>query len=148
MTRHPLTQQRLVVQTPEMDRVTVDRDIPFGRETADTLRFDLYRPAGAARSPLPAVIFVIGYSDTGAREAVGCEFKDWAAYADWAHLVASKGLVAITYSNEEPARDLAALLEHVSDNVASLGIDGARLGIWSCSGNAATAPAVLPNMRA
>jgi hypothetical protein len=82
MTKHPITEQRLVVQIPEMNRVSVDRDIPFGRDKSDTLRFDVYRPSSATQSKLPAVIFVMGYSEIGAREAVGCNFKDWAAYVD------------------------------------------------------------------
>jgi len=143
MSRHPITQHRLVVQIPEMDRVSVDRDMPFGREPSDALRFDVYRPALVTQSQLPAVIFVTGYSDKGAQEFVGCELKEFAAYIDWARLIASSGVIAVTYSNEDPVRDIEALVEHIEKNAESLGIDGTRLGIWSCSGNTATALALL-----
>jgi len=143
MTEHPIARQRLVVQTPDMNRVSVDRDLSFGIEVSRDLRFDIYRPARPALSLLPAVIFVMGYSETHARETAGCNFKDWAAYADWARLVASAGVTAITYTNEDPVRDAGALIEHIEDNAESLGIDRARLGLWSCSGNAPTALALL-----
>jgi dienelactone hydrolase len=143
MTRHPITRQRLVVLTPAMNRVSVDRDLPFGSEASEELRFDIYRPALATQSLLPAVIFVMGYSETHALDASGCHFKDWAAYVDWARLVASSGAMAITYTNEDPVRDTVALIEHIENNAESLGVDRARLGLWSCSGNTPTALAVL-----
>jgi dienelactone hydrolase len=147
MTEHPITRQRLVVQTPAMTRVLVDRDLEFGREFSPGLRFDVYRPALATQSMLPAVIFVMGYSEARAPETVGCNFKDWAAYADWGRLVASSGAIAITYTNEDPVRDADALIGHIESNAESLGIDPARLGLWSCSGNTATALAVLQRHR-
>jgi dienelactone hydrolase len=128
-----------------MNRVSVGRDIPFGHEISDALRFDIYRPALATQSLLPAVIFVTGYSEIGAREVVGCNFKDWASYVDWARLIASSGAIAITYSNEDPVRDVTALVKHIKNDAESLGVDRARLGVWSCSGNTATALAALHN---
>lgn len=143
MTELPIAERRLVVQIPEMNRVSIERNVPFARDVSDTLEFDVYRPAASAQSPLPAVIFVTGYSEAGSPHGAGRLLKDWAAYRDWACLMASAGVIAITYSNEDPVRDAAALLEHITNHAESLGIDGTRLGIWSCSGNTATALAVL-----
>jgi len=143
MTRHPITTQRLIVQIPEMDRVTVTRDIPFGGDGTGKLRFDVYRPVEMAQPGLPAVVFVMGYSDSRAPELVGCNFKEWAAYMDWARLVASSGAIAITYTNENPVRDFGALVAHIIKDAEALGIDPSRLGVWSCSGNTATALALL-----
>jgi dienelactone hydrolase len=56
-------------------------------------------------------------------------------------------VIAITYCNEDPVRDLRALIEHIENDAESLGVDRARLGIWSCSGNAATALAALHEHR-
>ena len=53
----------------------------------------------------------------------------------WGQLAAASGVVAITYTNSEPAADLDALLQHVRQNAASLGIDENRIGVWACSGN-------------
>lgn len=142
MTRHPITEQRLALRTAGMGRVRVDRDIPFGRN-ARGLAMDVYRPPGAAARPGPAVLFVTGYSDVGGRALLGCNLKDWAAYTDWARLVASSGMIAITYTNADPVRDARELLRHVEANAEVLGIDAARLGVWSCSGNVPTALALL-----
>ena len=51
--------------------------------------------------------------------------------------------MAIAYTNREPAEDLDALLHHVRDNAAALGIDGDRIGVWGCSGNVPLALSAL-----
>jgi hypothetical protein len=48
-------------------------------------------------------------------------------------------LVAVTYENREPAGDFAAVLRHVHEHAADLGIDPGRIGVWDCSGNVPTA---------
>jgi len=61
----------------------------------------------------------------------------------WGQLIAASGLVAIAYTNRQPAEDLDALLHHVRDNAAALGIDGDRVGVWACSGNVPLALSAL-----
>jgi acetyl esterase/lipase len=57
--------------------------------------------------------------------------------------MAASGLVAITYTNREPAADLHALLRYVRQNAAVLGIDENRIGVWASSGNVPLALSVL-----
>jgi acetyl esterase/lipase len=52
-------------------------------------------------------------------------------------------LVAISYTNREPAGDCYALLEYLSRNDAALGIDGTRIGVMASSGNAPVALSAL-----
>jgi acetyl esterase/lipase len=89
------------------------------------------------------VIFVTGFSDVGARRMLGCALKEMASYVSWARLVAACGAVGITYTNEEPAADVHAVLDHVRQNAASLDIHANRIAVWACSGNAPTALSVL-----
>ena len=63
--------------------------------------------------------------------------RRWPWSISWAQLIAASGLVAIAYTNREPAADLEALLQHVRDNAAALGIDGDRIGVWACLGQRA-----------
>lgn len=65
------------------------------------------------------------------------------SYVSWARLVAASGMVAITYTNRDPATDLRALLQHVRQNGESLGIDENRIGGWACSGNVSLALSLL-----
>jgi dienelactone hydrolase len=127
-----------------MDRVSVRRDAPY-RDAGEhgLCTFDSYYPADAGTTPAPAVIFVTGYSDLRSREMLGCKLKEMAAYVCWARLVACHGMVAITYASEDPVADVRLLLEHVRRNAASLRVDAARLGVWSCSGNVPNALALL-----
>jgi hypothetical protein len=97
------------------------------------LPFDLYRPRGASGA-VPATVFVTGYPDPGAAAFFGKPLMEWGSYKGWGRLVAASGIAGITYLNREPT-DAAAIVQHVRANAGTLGVDPARIGIWSCSGN-------------
>ena len=80
------------------------------------------------------MIFVTGYADPGTRRMLGCAAREMGSYVSWARLVAASGMAAIAYENAQPA-DVTAVFEYVGTNAAALGIDAARVGIWSCSGS-------------
>lgn len=130
-----MTKKPVLCQIPGMDAVSVRRDIEYRTAATGPLTMDLYRPPDSKSARLPAVIFVSGYSDVGLQAFLGCKLKDWEAYISWGKLTAASGLVAITYSATEPTADLPALLQHIRQNAASLGIDEHRIGLWGCSGN-------------
>jgi AraC family transcriptional regulator len=126
----------VVYHVPGMDAVAIQRDVEYQTSDAGHLTMDLYRPPDwKANTRLPAVIFVIGYSDLGAERMLGCKFKEMESYITWAKLVAASGLIGITYENHDPMGDLDALLRHIHENAEALGIDWQRIGLWSCSGN-------------
>jgi hypothetical protein len=126
-----------------MEAVAVRRDEQYQVTDAGTLTMDLYYPPDSkARARTPAVLFVTGFSDLDAEKMFGSRFKDMGSFVSWAQLVASSGLVGITYTNSEPG-DVYEVLHHVQQNAASLGIDGNRIGIWACSGHAPTGLSVL-----
>lgn len=81
------------------------------------------------------MVFVSGYPDPGMTAFFGKPIRAWASYRDWGRAVAASGLVGITYGNRTPA-DVDALVAHLRANAVSLAIDPARVGAWSCSGNA------------
>ncbi len=142
--RNEITRKPVVYKMPGMDAVTIRRDLPYRTDAAGTLTMDLYSPPEAqAGAKLPAVIFVSGYPDPGVEAMLGCKLKDMEAYVSWGRLVAASGMVAIGYSNRDPVADLDALLEHLRDNAATLGIDGQRIAIWACSGNVPVALSAL-----
>lgn len=145
MSENPIARQRVVLEFPGMEDVPVARNMAYrdSGEGRSPSTFDVYRPAKTSAAPLPAVLFVTGYSDLGAEKMLGCKLKEMAAYDCWARLVACFGLVAITYDNEDPVNDVRLLLAHVKRHAASLGVDASRLGVWSCSGNVPNALALL-----
>lgn len=141
---HPVTRQSVIYQIAGMDAVTVRRDIEYRQSAAGPLTMDLYAPPDASPDQLlPAVIFVGGFPDAGVQTRLGCKQKEMASYVSWSRLVAASGLIAITYTNSEPATDALALLRFVRENAAALNIDSNRIGIWSCSGNVPTALSLL-----
>ena len=132
--RHEIATKPVVYQIPGMEAVRIQRDVPYTSSSAE-LTMDVYRPPDSNAVTLPAVVFVIGYSDLGAEKMFGCKFKEMEAYIGWAKLVAASGLIGITYVNHDPMLDLDALFRQIRENAGTLGIDGKRIGVFSCSGN-------------
>ena len=143
-TRNDITKKRVVYQMLGMDAVTIRRDVEYQATNTGALTMDIYYPPEQkSGARIPAVVFVSGYSDLGFQKMLGCKLKDMESYISWGRLTAASGMVAITYSATEPAADVNALLQYVSQNAASLGIDEDRIGVWACSGNVPNALSVL-----
>ncbi len=139
-----LANKGVVVQLPAMEEVTLQRDVVYERAGDEPLTLDIYRPPNPAEHALPPVLlFVTGYPDAGFRKFFGYRQKEMQSYVTWGKLAAASGLAAVCYSNREPARDALAALRFVTSNAASLGLDGRRIGIWSCSGSVPTALSIL-----
>jgi hypothetical protein len=141
--RH-LSEIPMVYPAPEADQIALQSGVEYTRADAEPLTLDVYSPARRAASvALPAIVLVAGYSDVGYQTVTGCRFKDMAMSTSWARLVASFGMIAVTYGNARPAEDLQAVLRYVREHAADLGIDAERLALWSLSGNGPLALATL-----
>lgn len=143
--RHEITKKRVVYQMPAEQALIIRRDVEYRVIEADALTMDIYHPPDSkTEARIPAVVFVNGYPDPGAQKMLGCKFKEMESYISWGRLTAASGLAAITYTTgKEPASDILALLQHVRQNAAVLGIDENRIGLWACSGNVPNALSVL-----
>jgi dienelactone hydrolase len=131
-----LAKMTIVYAIPEMEAVTVRREVPYCTTESGSLTFDVYYPPGAAAADRrPAVLIVYGYSDAGVPNVFGRTFKEMGQTVSWARLIAASGLVAILYSNREPVDDAQRVLQHLREHAADLGIDGTRLGLWAASAN-------------
>src|SRR5688500_781934 len=83
--RHDMAIRRVVYELPGADAAGVRRDVPYRETGAGVLAMDVYAPPEArpgARTP--AVVFVLGYSDAGARAMLGCSFKEMGSFVSWA----------------------------------------------------------------
>jgi dienelactone hydrolase len=141
--RRHLREIPMVYPPPEPDQVTVVAGIEYAQAATGSLTLDLYAPVRTSPIALPAIVLVAGYPDPGYEKLLGCRFKDMAMSTSWARLVASFGMVAVTYGNARPAEDLDAVLRYVREHAAELGIDGERLALWGLSGNGPLALAAL-----
>jgi hypothetical protein len=139
-----ISKKVVVYQIPGMDGVKVRRDVEYLATDACALTMDIYYPPDAkSGARIPAVVVVAGYPDPGFAAKVGCKFKEMGSSVSWGQLMAASGVLAITYTNREPASDLHALLEYIRRNAAPLGIDENRIGLWASSGNVPLALSVL-----
>jgi hypothetical protein len=136
MTPNELAELTVLHTVPGVEQVTIRRDETYRTTEAGPLTLDVYYPPGAAAGPrLPAVIIVYGYSDAGFPNVFGRLFKEMGPSVSWAKLIAASGMIAILYSNREPATDAIAVVRYVRERASSLGIDGTRIGLWSASAN-------------
>jgi acetyl esterase/lipase len=144
MAQEHISRKRAVYTIAGMERAVVRKDVVYRTTDDGPLTMDLYVPADAPRgTQLPTVVLVTGYNDVGYEKRLGVKFKEMALAVSWGQLIAASGLTAIAYTNREPAADLAALLQHVREQAAPLGIDADRVGLWACSGNVPLALAAL-----
>lgn len=130
-----ISKKVVVYRLPGVDSVNIRRDEQY-EAPSGPLAMDLYYPPqSASAAQLPAVVIVAGFPDLGTQRIFGCRFKEMGSSTSWARLIAVSGIVAITYTNRDPAGDLQALLQHVRHRAATLGIDGNRVGLWASSGH-------------
>jgi hypothetical protein len=135
---------RIVLQTKSMNEVVIKRGVVYHTAENDSLSMDLYYPPSADRlAVFPLVVFVFGYPDTIMRESSVTKLKDMGQYVSWAQLIASSGLVALTYETLDPVSDIRGVIQYVRVNASALQIDAGRIAIWSCSGNVPTALSLL-----
>lgn len=137
--------KRLVVyRVADMDKVLVRREVTYRATEAGPLTMDLYYPPDSKNGVrLPAVVFVAGYPDPGFQKVLGCRFKEMGSSSSWGRLTAASGIVAITYTNQDPEIDVQFLLQYVRQNADELGIDEHAIGLWACSGNVPLALSML-----
>ena len=137
--------KRTVVWSLEgAEDVRVVRDVEYRVTDAGSLTMDIYYPPDfKSGTRIPAVVFVLGYSDVGFQAKLGFKQKQMGSYTSWAKLAAASGLVAITYTNREPLQDVRALLQNIRKDAESLGIDEGRIGVWCSSGNVPVGLSVL-----
>jgi hypothetical protein len=134
--------RRVCLQLPEMDAVTVRRDIAYG-PPADRLSMDIYYPPRDTEVRCPVVVIVAGYP--GARESrpTSLTYKEIGWTVSMCQLIALSGIAAIAYTNCDPVADLRSLLEDLHQRAMTLRIDADRLGIMAVSGNVPTALTTL-----
>jgi acetyl esterase/lipase len=131
-----MIRMRAVLKLPDMDRVTVRRDVAYKTIGGVALQADVYAPPAAA-GRLPAVILIHGGPIAPAMKP-----KDWGIYDSLGRLVGASGLAAVTFNHRfhgpamlvEAAGDVRDLLRQVREHAAEYGIDGERLALWAFSG--------------
>ena len=129
-------QQMTFALPPTSTKVTVTKDVVYGRADTTTLRMDVYRPEGPATAHRPTLVFF--------NRAFGAE-RSGDFYAAWARAAASRGLVAILpdIRGGTEGADFTLLVRHLVDRGAAVGVDPAAIAVYAASGNAFAALPVL-----
>ena len=132
------TAARMVLDPGSGADVTRERR-RFVLKPGNAVDADVYRPGGVSpETPLPTVVFVHGDASTDDLAGV----LDWGQYRSWGEAIAAVGLAAVVFrhrSSEGLVRaadvvdEVGGVLAYLRTNGARLGVDGGRLGVWTCS---------------
>jgi hypothetical protein len=125
----------LFYDPPAMYEVDVETvQYPTINGSSETLLMDIFYPPDRQPSQLlPAVILVNGFPY---EEKLGS--RTYYPFQSWGRLIASEGLIAVAYDSRNE-NDLEAVIDHIQQNGADLGIDGNKLGFWSMSAHSGLA---------
>ncbi len=134
-----MLKKRVVYEISGMEQVRRFENCVYKTVDGVDLLFDVYYPAGMRDGEQrPAVLFVHGLGPAQLVEHI----KDSGQYVSWGQLIASSGLIAITFNHRSPdehislkdvANDVDDLVEYVREHAGDLQIDRERLAIWACS---------------
>ncbi len=135
----------VVLQLPDMDKIQVQYDLLYKETDEIDLKFDVYKPrdleSGERRG---AVIFVHGGVPIDWLKDF--DSRSWGQYQGWGRLVASSGLVGLTFTrrpefSEErgsdrfnsAVNDVDDLIVYIRKHASELSINKNLIGIWACS---------------
>lgn len=128
-------EMRFYYPAPQPSEIRVTKDVAYG-----SLKMNVYRPAAAPHSPLPALILF----HAGAGDERNSPF-----IRAWAEIVASQQIVAIQpdLQFETVEHDFDAALDYLVANAAALGVDPDRIAVYAGSGNVSSALPLVMNPR-
>jgi acetyl esterase/lipase len=123
-------EQTIVAPVPDSSAYTVETDLPYRTRAGETVRMDIFRPAGRSGDAVPGVLFV-----HGGYLPDSISGKDTGAYQSYGKFVTKAGIAGIVFSHgltgpeafQRSRRDVEAAVRYVQDNASRLGIDPGRL---------------------
>lgn len=145
----------VVLPVPDGVEIDVERDQVARGPDGSSVSYDVYRPAGLGPAR-PIVVFVHGDADPD----VLADAKGWGQYTSWGRLVASRGMVGVTFNHSSllartqmdlVIAEIGAVVAAVRSRASEIGADGERVaicGISACAPYGLTvAYAALPPVR-
>jgi acetyl esterase/lipase len=123
-------EQTIVAPVPDSSAYAVETDLPYRTRDGDTLRMDVFRPAGRSGEAVPGVLFV-----HGGYLPDSISGKDTGAYQSYGKFVTKAGVAGIVFSHgltgpeafQRSRRDVDAAVRFVRHNASRLGIDPSQL---------------------
>ena len=127
----------VVLPKNEKVKIKVTRELVYNPVKDTSQKLDVYQPTSdLSKEKLPLVIFVHG------KTPIQTNPKNWGGYKSWAELIASKGYVAITFTQslatpgrsiEDAGSDLQDALVYIKANHSLYNIDTNRIALLAYS---------------
>ncbi len=124
----------IVLDHPDMKKVTISPDVTFLSDSRGTLKMDVYLPLAIGTGELrPAIIFLNAIGERAGQP----KLKSWGTYRTWPQLIAANGYVGISMENDnERIQDgLIALFKFLNENGKRYHVDASKLGVYAASAN-------------
>ncbi len=128
------TQYGVVLDHPDMKKVTLQPDVRFLSDAKSQLHMDVYQPPGLKpHEKRPAIVFLNAIGDEPGQDKV----KSWGIYATWPRLIAANGYIGISMETDgnRIQESIQGIFDFLVKNGAQYGIDAERLGVYAASAN-------------
>lgn len=113
-------------------KVSVRRDVEYGRAGARSLKLDVYEPSRRSGEPLPVIVWIHGGGWRGGSKASGTRLVSFVASGEYVGVS-----VGYRLSGESlwPAQihDCKAAIRWIRSNAKQLKINPDRIGVWGSS---------------
>jgi hypothetical protein len=130
----------VLYQIPGMEKAIIKKDITYTKSTDSTLKMDIYYPPNFDfKKKIPAVVFILGYTDSAQKKLMGQQLRKWSGFISWCKVIAASNMAAVVYETVDPENDIIALEKYIHTNQDKLMIDMNNLGAFSCSAHSITA---------
>ncbi|HKP29199.1 MAG TPA: tetratricopeptide repeat protein [Gemmatimonadales bacterium] len=137
-----ITRYGVVLDHPDVPRVTVHEGVTYLTTAAGPQNLDIYLPPGLkAGETRPAVVFLNAIGDNPG----GAKVKSWEIYRSWPRLIAAYGMVGISMDADagRVQESLRGVFRFLEQKGASHGVDAANIGVYAASANVTGASAYL-----
>ena len=132
----------VVLEHPDMKKITVEKDVPYWSDGHRILHFDVFLPLGIKPGEnRPAVVFLNGIGDQPDERPL----RQTPIYTSWARLIAAQGFVAITMESEvnRIQESFTEFFNYLGQNASRHHIDSRAIGVQAFSANCREATAFI-----
>ncbi|HEY0670043.1 MAG TPA: alpha/beta hydrolase, partial [Sphingobacteriaceae bacterium] len=127
----------VVLAKDDRIKVKITKDLVYNTAKDTSQKMDVYQPvSGIKKEKLPLVVFIHG------KTPIQTNPKNWGGYKSWGELAASRGYVAIVFTQslgtpgrsiEEAGTDLQDALKYIKANHSHYNIDTNRIALLAYS---------------
>lgn len=134
----------VVLEHPDMKKVTLKEDITYFKDDKGSLKMDIYLPPQIeANERRPTIIFLNGIGENTGQPKV----KSWGIYKEWPRLMAANGFIGISMESDRTRvqDSFEGLFKFLNEQGSAFHVDANKLGVYAASANVTQSAIYLMN---